>query len=61
MEIIVTVVGRFFGWIAECGVGTLIDRFAGLFGVTMARSNGLMLERALACCRVEAEPLQRRD
>jgi hypothetical protein len=56
-----TVVERFFGWIAERGLGTRIDQFAGLFGVTMARSNGLMLERALACCRVEAEPLRRRD
>jgi hypothetical protein len=56
-----TVVERFLGWIAECGLGTHIDRFAGLFGVTMARSNGLMLERSLACCRVDAEPLRRRD
>ncbi len=56
-----TVVERVFGWIAKCGLGTRIDRFAGLFGVTMARSNGLMLERALACCRVEDERLQRRD
>ena len=56
-----TVVDRLFGWIADCGLGTRIDRFAGLFGVTMARSNGLMLERSLACCRVEAEPRQRRD
>ena len=55
------IVDRFYGWVAQCGLGTQIDRFACLFGVTMARSNGLMLERALACCRVEDERLQRRD
>ena len=55
------VVDRILGWIANCGLGTRIDRFADLFGVTMARSNGVMLERAHVCCRVEAEPLRRRD
>ena len=44
-----------FKWIADRHLGTRIERFADLFGTTMGRSNGVMLERASACCRLERE------
>jgi hypothetical protein len=57
----VNIVDRFAGWVANCGLGTRIERFADLIGITMVRSNGVMLERAQACCRMEADLRQRHD
>ena len=48
-----------FQWIADCRPGTRIDRLAILLGMTMVRSNGLMLERAQACCRLEGRHIRR--
>jgi len=56
----VNVVDRLFGWVANCGLGTRIDRFADLFGVTIGRSHSLMLERVQVCCRMEDEQLRGR-
>ena len=45
------VMHRIAGW----HLGERIDEFVGLFGTTMARSNGVMLERATIRCREERE------
>jgi hypothetical protein len=48
---------RIAGW----HLGERLDEFVGLFGTTMARSNGVMLERATVHCREEQRRLPSRD
>jgi hypothetical protein len=45
------VISRVINLIASWHLGERIDDFVGLFGTTVARSNGVMLERATVRCR----------
>ena len=53
-------ISRFMHRIASWHLGERLDEFVGLFGTTMARSNGVMLERATVRCREEREQPRRR-
>ena len=54
-------ISRVMHRIASWHLGTRIDGFVNLFGATMARSNGVMLEHATVRCREEHRQLRLRD
>ena len=47
--------------IANWHIGARIEGFVSLFGTTMARSNGVMLERATVRCDVDPRQHRLRD
>ena len=52
---------RLVRWIASRHLGERLEQFASLFGTSVARSNGLMLERATVHCREDQRRLPSRD